>query len=595
MKNIPFIVVLAAFAFSAVAQADPGLSPTPPAFDLESALASSTDPGDLGTSSALDDLLSRGDPQSSVSGPVATASALARGPASARDPASVRAVASAELNEIRSARNDKNTLRAKQLVDARRYQEASVLLFQMSRSPQYAGQSAQIKYVLGLMLFEMKLNQSAAFVFYDLIRDETRKPAHGGSKYLKLGLQKLAIAADLLDSDVLLKYAIRQVDENDFPAANRDMLFYRMGEIKLFDKKYDEAARLFARVGRGSLFFSKAKYREGLAYAEAKQLDSAASAFDQLAAASSGITDRNRVNALMGKARTLYQKGQWDAALEAYRKIPRDTEQWHESLFEGAWADLRAARFRSAISNFQSLHSAYYEDFYQPESLLLRAIVYLYICRYDEMDKVLDLFFRIYRPVDRDMRSALTTLSDPTALYSELSKIQTNFEAWKLNNAARKGSVLPFLVARKILKEGDVHRSFAYLQRLAEERRRIAAMPAGWTGSGVGRYSTEVVKRRIQATQVLAGREIRRHVILLVNDLRDLFEQADLLRFERLSGKKEALKKEIAGKGLTKAKIEEETQRDYLIQNGYEYWPFTGEYWLDEIGNYHFVGTQACE
>lgn len=574
--------------------------PLEPSFDLEKGLASEAEPADTSVlesvdpASQLDALLSTID--------VATQAATSgRAPASAARPGAIapmatRAIASQELASTRSARTDRSMLRARQLVDAGKFQEASDLLFQMSRNPQFANDSAQIRYVLGLSLLEMRLNQSAAFVFYDLIRDESKKKAKGG-RYLKLGLQKLALAADSLESDVLLKFAIKQVDENDFPAANRDMLFFRAGELKLFEKKFDEAARNFARVGRGSIFYAKAKYREGLAQAEAGQLDRAVAAFDELAQNSSagGVTDKNRVVATLGKARALYQKQQFEGAIEAYRAIPRDTEQWHESLFESTWANLRARRFRSAISNFQSLHSAFYDDFFQPESLLLRSIVYLYICRYDEMDKVLDLFLRLYRPVDRDLRSVLQTMNDPSALYSELLKIQSNFDAFRANKGARKTSVVPFIAARKILKEADVRKSFSYLQKLNDERRRIASLPGAWASTGVGRYSTEVVKRRIQATQESAGREIRRHMITIVNDLRDLFEQADLLRLERLTGRKEALKKEIAGKGLSRAKIEEETQRAYLIQNGYEYWPFKGEYWLDEIGNYHFVGTQACD
>ena len=555
-----------------------------PRMDLDTMVASANDPAGAESPSTG----AQSPPEAPARGP-ASASAISRG---------ARAVASAELSSSSAGRGDRNMARAKQLVDAGKYREASNLLFQMSRSPRYERDSAQIKYVLGLMLFEMKMYQSAAFVFYDLVREQGGSKKRGGSsRYLKQGLTRLALAADYLDSDVLLKYAIKQVDENDFPAANRDMLYYRLGELKMYDKNYDEAARLFARVGRGSLFYAKAKYRQGLAYAEAKQPDRAVYAFEQLAEASvaGGVTDRNRVNALLGKARALYQKQAWNQALEAYRQIPRDTEQWHEALFEESWAELRSARFRSAISDFQSLHSAFYEDFYQPESLLLRAIVYLYICRYDEMDKVLELFARVYRPLDQSARSALNLMNDPAALYNELAKTQANFEAWKANKAARKGSVIPFILARKVLKEGDVRRSFSYLQKLGEERKRLDSQPPAWKDSGVGRYSGEVLRRRMQATQVLAGRQIRRHMILLVNDLRDLFEQSDLLKFERLSGKKEALKKEIAGKGLSKKQIEDETQRDYLIQNGYEYWPFKGEYWLDEIGNYHFVGTQACE
>ena len=62
----------------------------------------------------------------------------------------------------------------------------------MSRSPKYDRQSGQIKYILGLMLYEMKLYQSAAFVFYDVIRQQSR--SNPGSRYLRQSLEKLALA-----------------------------------------------------------------------------------------------------------------------------------------------------------------------------------------------------------------------------------------------------------------------------------------------------------------------------------------------------------------------------------------------------------------
>ncbi len=52
---------------------------------------------------------------------------------------------------------------------------------------------------------------------------------------------------------------------------------------------------------------------------------------------------------------------------------------------------------------------------------------------------------------------------------------------------------------------------------------------------------------------------------------------------------KRHLKKRIAGKDVEGEQINQENQRDFYIQNGYEYWPFRGEYWLDELGNYHYV------
>jgi tetratricopeptide (TPR) repeat protein len=489
---------------------------------------------------------------------------------------------------------DKGIQKARALAADGKYPEAARLLFQLSRSSQFTGDPVQVRYLLGLMLYEMKMYQTAAFVFYDVVKQEGRG---NRGRFLKPALEKLSISADALDSDVLLRYAIKKVKEDEFPAASRDMLYYRTGELKLQDKDYDEAAREFGRVKQDSAFFPKAKYKEALALTEAGNLEKAQFAFEQLIDASSGngVTDVNRVTALLGKARVLYQRQNWDAAIEAYRDIPRDTPQWHEALFESTWAMLRSARFRSALSNFHSLHSDYYEDVYQPESLLLRAIVYLFICRYDEMEKVLTLFERIYKPVATEVHDLLNSRIDPAALYKELHKTATNYDALRARKQGRGGYQIPFLVARKLLKEGDVSRNMSYIKKLEDERKLIRAAGPAFEQSALGHYARQVVDKRLEATQIFTGRLAKHHLEVVGRELVDLFEQAGFLRFEVIRGKKEAVKKEIVGKGLTRANVDEDSSRSYFIQNGYEYWPFKGEYWLDEIGNYHFVGVQACE
>jgi tetratricopeptide (TPR) repeat protein len=513
--------------------------------------------------------------------------------ASKKSPRSSSDSDSAPKNRVLSA--DKGIAKARSLAAEGKYPEAARLLFQLSRSTQFTGDPIQVRYLLGLMLYEMKLYQTSAFVFYDVVKQESRGSSKG--RFLRPALEKLSIAADALDSDVLLRYAIKKVKEDEFPAASRDMLYYRTGELKLQDKEYAEAARVFARVKPDSDFFPKAKYKQALALTEAGDLEKAQNSFEELAeySTSNGVTDPNRVSGLLGRARVLYQRQNWDAAIEAYRDIPRDTPQWHEALFESTWAMLRSARFRSALSNFHSLHSDYYEDVYQPESLLLRAIVYLFICRYDEMEKVLTLFEKIYKPVATDVRSLLNNRIDPLTLFKELSKTATNFDAIRMRKQSRGGYQIPFLVARKILKEGDVSRNMSYIRKLEREKKLINAAGDGWANSALGRYAKQVVEKRLEATQVFTGRLAKKHLEAVGRELVDLFEQAGFLRFEVIRGKKEAIKKEIVGKGINRTKVDEDSSRSYFIQNGYEYWPFKGEYWLDEIGNYHFVGVQACE
>ncbi|MBY0384150.1 hypothetical protein K2X05_03240, partial [bacterium] len=136
--------------------------------------------------------------------------------------------------------------RIKQLATTGQYQEASKLLFSISRNPKNASEAAQLKYMLGLMLMELKLYQVASFVFYDVIDEEIRRGGDG--KYLRQSLGKLSYLSNILDSDVLLKYAVSRIQINQFPAESRDLFFYRYGELKLKEGSFEEAAKAFSKV-----------------------------------------------------------------------------------------------------------------------------------------------------------------------------------------------------------------------------------------------------------------------------------------------------------------------------------------------------------
>lgn len=479
-------------------------------------------------------------------------------------------------------------------VKAGRFQEASIKLFQLSHNPRFRDRQMQIKYLLGLMLYQMKLPQVAAFQFISVVKE-------GNNKYLRQSLEKLSVAADILGDDTILNYAISRIKVDDFPRVHRDMLFFRIGEFQLRYQKFDEAAQSFSRVSSSSNLYSRAKYLQGLAFAELGKVKESYAAFDDLALSreQNGVTDPNRVAAEIGKARILYQAKKWEEAIEAYRQIPRDTEAWHDTLFESSWAMLRSGRFRSALSNFHSLHSDYYEDRYLPESLLLRSIVYLYICKYEEMEKVLNLFNRIYKSIYQNVVNLLKE-SSPDQYFSQVLEV---IREWKKDESSSGALVglkssrvkMPLIVARKIFKEGDFMRSYAYIKKLVKEKETIDHMDVKWRTSAMGKYAKKIVQKRLVKARQRTGLQIRSHLDAIREDLFDLFEQEGFIRYEMINGKKESLKKKLAGKDLPQEnQVDQDTARDYYVQNGFEYWPFRGEYWLDEIGNYHYVGTQSC-
>jgi hypothetical protein len=253
---------------------------------------------------------------------------------------------------------------------------------------------------------------------------------------------------------------------------------------------------------------------------------------------------------------------------------------------------LRSGRFRSALSNFQSLHSAFYEDFYLPESLLLRSFVYLYICKYEEMDKVLNLFTKIYKPVYDQVDKLLENVNNADRYFTIMNDMMRVAKAGPERN--RTSLPMPYLVAQKIVREADFQNTFQYIRKLVEEKKRIERLPASWQSASVGQYAKKVLNTRLVKAKQKAGKIVRAHLLNLKEELIDLIEQEGFARYEMINGRKETLKKKISGKELPDQSINQNQQRDFYIQNGYEYWPFRGEYWLDELGNYHYVGTQSC-
>lgn len=463
------------------------------------------------------------------------------------------------------------------------YAGAAAQLYNLSKRKELAAERAQIKYILGTMLIELKLYQTAAFQFVEVIRSQD-------PKYTKFAVEKLSIVADILGDDTILNYALSKVDLKNFPANLRDMINFRLAEISQRSGNYQEAMAQYLRISPTSNYYILGMFNKGIVELEMNNTTHAIGTYNRLLEQLSNrpVTDNNKVAAQMGLARALYQNQDWDGSVAAYSNIPRDTMFWHDAVFEQSWAMLRGARFRSALSNFQTIHSAYYEDFYMPESLLLRSIIYLYICKYDEMEKVLGLFEKTYGPVRAKIGDFIKNTRGSEPYYDELHKAYLMKTTDAVENLR-----LPYIVLRAALDQGDVKRSMGYLSMLDKERKKIDASNS-FKATALGKYATKIVNQRTANTKAAIGDMLKTHLLNNRAELKDLYEQASFIRYEMISGKKESLKKQISGNAQEKT-INSEVDRSFYVENGYEYYPFQGEFWHDEVGNYHYLGKQSCE
>lgn len=468
------------------------------------------------------------------------------------------------------------------------YEAATIRLYNLSKNPRYDTQRSRIKYLMGVLLSEMGLHQVAAFQFVDVVR--ANNPA-----YMKQALQKLSIAADALNDDTLLNFAIDKVSIQDFPKKYQDMLSYRFGEFHYRKSDWAKAIDSFSRVPQRSPYYSKAKYMEGLANVENKTLPAALRAFSALLTykENSGPTNTSRVAAMMAMARTYYQGNRWDLASDLYRQIPKDTHLWHDSLFENSWAYLRAAQFSNVLSNLHTLHSAYYQDFFLPESVLLRGIVYLFLCRYKELEKTLALFEKLYQPVLDSLNQYTEQIDDEYTYFGDIEKVILNFEVLRSNKKARQNFKIPFIIARDIINDGKFEHVHRYLTKLRAEDALIMKKEGKWRTSPLGAYARELLKERMDTTKKIAGSIIRARMITMKQSLEDNFEQYNYARFDMLDSMKDEVKKKLMG--LSQSRQVADRSRQFYVQNGYQFWPFKSEYWLDEIGNYFYLGTQTCQ
>jgi tetratricopeptide (TPR) repeat protein len=473
-----------------------------------------------------------------------------------------------------------NLNQVQSLIKQNRLAEASVALFRMQKSSSL--NQTQLKYLLGTTLLELGHYQTAAIQFVDVIRSKD-------PKYLKLAIDKLSIAADELGDETILNYALKRISENDFPSSRIDSMYYRKGENAALSGNLLEAIDYYSKVKSNSRLYFLAQYQMLIHSLELKKVDQALTIGHRLLNQASNTNDKQVVT--LAIARAFYQKQDWDSAIKFYKMIPRDSVYWSDSLFELSWSQLRAARFRSVIGTLQTLHSPFYEDEYMPESLIVRGIVYLYICKFDELDKTLKLFDSLYGRYARKMTNFYkANKNDKKALINELLK------ADEIRRGVRKQNdiFVPYSIMRSILKEGDIQRSLKYQKRIQQELKTLESDPV-ISVSPLLPYARRLISKRMAHSQTALAEAVGAHLNARIEDWKELDEQASFLRYELINGKKELLKQKIAGKNLASNEINGDKNRDFYVEGGYEFWPVESEVWLDELGNYHYLGRQECK
>ncbi|MBY0452121.1 MAG: hypothetical protein K2P92_03730, partial [Bdellovibrionaceae bacterium] len=278
-----------------------------------------------------------------------------------------------------------------------------------------------------------------------------------------------------------------------------------------------------------------------------------------------------------------------------YRRISKDNSAYRESLTELGWTYLNLSRVRSALSAMQTLHTPFYENFFEPESLVLRAILLNYMCQFDEAEKAVKSFNENYE-------STLNFLNNWTGqtvtVAKAIAEINYATEVLKSENGeaaadmnSYKGQI-PFKVTRSILKDSRMKNLYdTYI--MVRDESRLAKKSLGTSKNSLSLFLDKIYAGRQNYYKNELATKFNDVILSVEKNITYYNQQIKFVNYEILEAKKSQLRIKIGAN--SKTTINDEQNRNFYVKNGYRYWPFQGEFWLDEVGNYQYLGVNRCE
>jgi hypothetical protein len=339
----------------------------------------------------------------------------------------------------------------------------------------------------------------------------------------------------------------------------------------------EQAESLLKRIPPGSPLAPRARCALGIVLADpdrpgGPRMQAALDELQAVLAYGGGGKEGAETRALAQLAigRLLYGLRQDAASAAAYDRVPRESRVWPESLFERGYPRFRSGDDGGALGTLHATRAPQLGKTFLPEARILEATVLFHACLYQETRNVLDGFTATYGPLSE----RLTAMVERRPSAAE--------EVGLVSDSSHRG-VLGESLGQSLVAEPRVGAGLRLLHALEDERARIGA-----AGGGPALEVLEAV--RVEAEQATA-QTIHARLSDVSASLRDLLEQADVLRFEMTKGEKELLDADVDQRKLLASR-----PLPPLPTGGPadERWRVDGEWWADEIGYERATLKNGC-
>lgn len=464
--------------------------------------------------------------------------------------------------------------------------------------PELHDQVKEGRFKLCVSLYNLKLYQSSLTCLEPIVEAGKEHP-----KYLKTLPYLLFISrAAGAEADVL--YKLSQYPPELYPPDLKDELHFLVGQHYFNEGSYSDSLTRFQQVTKkAKTFFAKARYLEGVIHtvqsklaidptrADAERLKLAAKNFKEVLRYKETIEEEDpEVEKLatmtyLALGRLFFSTRQYNIAVRYYDQIKRGTMSWLNALFEVSWVYFQLQNYPRALGNLHTLNSPYFDDQYFPESKVLQSLILFYNCKYPQSLTIIKDFVAEYYPLMKQMQKETSQFRDPNAFYGWLARLSKQGQEENKFSARFKRIFNAALADRKLRRKfqyvGTLNKELTRMTALAKQRPAAKTLLENLKGDVTG-YRSLVIGE--------AGSLAQARLKRVLKELRQHLAGALKVKGETLKAQRGALGSDVRREQLAAAA----KKNIVVVDKEHFEWPFSGEYWKDELGSYLYDVKSKC-
>jgi tetratricopeptide (TPR) repeat protein len=472
---------------------------------------------------------------------------------------------------------------AQRALSARSYMDAAALFYQAYAFPRTASERLKAEWGLAESLYRSGYLYSASR-YYSVI---VRRGAIASNPFFRGAMEQLGrinSTISLGQSHIVQLFKTR-INPSVIPGEARGFYFYYLGVEAYSRNRFEEARKHFDRVPQSSPYYAGAIFHLGVVNNLSGRHSAAIAMFERVLS-SNTITTEMREMALLNIARVHYETTQYQRSIQFYRQIPRNSSNWLDSLWEASWAFFLMQNHNSALGNIHTIHSPFFNDRFYPETYILQAITFLRLCRYDEVRKSLILFRDRYKGTFDELKQLMSRYDrNPKGFF----RLVYDYRVGQQRSFPNSTAIFDSLSRTDNYKEAQDTIRFS-----DSELARLSSVGGNWRTTGLHAEITKFLNSKKDVAQADAGVRLYRKAASFYAYLKELSDQTGLIQAEMLEGKLENLRSRI--NISTKSNRVEFIggMQELSLAQRYEFWPFEGEYWEDELGYYVYNLESIC-